>query len=94
MDIDLNFIKNNMTPKQKAEELILKFREAPIKGSLAWYVSFELSKRYALIAVEEMLGEYQSMSDLESIIVINDEVKFVVHQLVYWMEVKQEIENL
>ena len=48
----------------------------------------------ALIAVEEMLGEYQSMSDLESIIVINDEVKFVVHQLEYWMLVKQEIENL
>ena len=45
-----------MKPKEKAEELILKFREAPIKGTLAWYVSFELSKRFALIAVDEILN--------------------------------------
>ena len=51
-----------MTPKEKAEELILKFREAPIKGTLAWYVSFELSKRYALITVDEILEHcYQVM---------------------------------
>jgi hypothetical protein len=55
MDIDLNFIKNNMTPKEKAKELMLKFREAPIKGTLAWYVSFELSKRFALIATDEII---------------------------------------
>jgi|688.fasta_scaffold1774573_2 hypothetical protein len=54
----------------------------------------ELAKQSALIAVDEMLSEYQSMSDVESVLVINDEVTFVVHQLVYWMEVKQEIEKL
>ena len=55
MDIDLNFIKNNMTPKEKAKELMLKFKEAPIKETLAWYVSFELSKRFALIATDEII---------------------------------------
>jgi hypothetical protein len=55
MDIDLNFIKNNMTAKEKAKELMLKFKEAPIKGTLAWYVSFELSKRFALIATDEII---------------------------------------
>jgi hypothetical protein len=44
-----------MTPKEKAKELMLKFKEAPIKGTLAWYVSFELSKRFALIATDEII---------------------------------------
>lgn len=81
MDIDLNFIKNNMTPKEKAKELMLKFKEAPIKGTLAWYVSFELSKRFALIAVDEILNchiwKFNSVEPYK-----------------YWKEVKQEIENL
>jgi len=82
-----------MTPKEKAKELVDKF----------WYVEpeescdgmeYQMAQQCALIAVEEMLGEYQSMSDLESKIVINDEVRFIVHQLQYWMLVKQEIELL
>ena len=81
MDIDLNFIKNNMTPKEKAKELMLKFKEAPIKGTLAWYVSFELSKRFALIAVDEILNSH--------IWKFNS-----VEPYKYWKEVKQEIENL
>jgi len=79
-----------MTPKDKARELIGKF-----------YVNIPLrdcdnrrAHKLALIAVEEMLGEYQSMSDMESILVINNKPTFVVHQLVYWMEVKQNIEKL
>ena len=79
-----------MTPRQKAEEITLLYYNL----GKHLYVPISFAKQCALIAVEEMLGEYQSMSDLESIIVINDEVKFVVHQLVYWMEVKQEIELL
>ena len=52
------------------------------------------AKQCALIAVDEILSEYQSMSDVESVLVINDEVTFVVHQLVNWNKVKQELEKL
>ena len=83
-----------MTPREKADELYSKYDDLLNKDFGNPIVFDNQLKQCALIAVEEMLGEYQSMSDLESIIVINDEVKFVVHQLEYWMEVKQEIENL
>ena len=43
-----------MNSKQKAEELILKFREVPIKDSLLWHVGYEISKEFALIAVHEI----------------------------------------
>jgi len=44
-----------MTAKEKAEELVLKFREVPIEDSLLWYVGFEISKQFALIAVDEII---------------------------------------
>ena len=44
-----------MNSKQKAEELVLKFREVPIEDSVMWYVGYEISKKFALIAVEEIL---------------------------------------
>ena len=81
-----------MTPKEKAKELVLKFYDYTIQES--WQSKNYFAIECALIAVEEMLGEYQSMSDLESKIVINDEVRFIVHQLQYWMLVKLEIEKL
>ena len=85
-----------MTPKEKAKELVNKFSSGyPIickMNTRNMYISE--AKQCALIAVEEILGEYQSMSDLESVLVINNKLTFVVHQLVYWMEVKQEIEKL
>jgi hypothetical protein len=87
MDIDLNFIKNNMTPKEKAKELMLKFKEAPIKGTLAWYVSFELSKRFALIATDEVLNELFEMAMVTG-------SSYVHKHIDYYQEVKQEIENL
>jgi hypothetical protein len=79
-----------MTPKEKAKELVDKF----------WYVEpeescdgmeYQMAQQCALIAVEEMLGEYQSMSDLESTLVVEGQVLSVIDKLVYWMEVKQEI---
>lgn len=73
-----------MTPKEKAEELMLKFREAPIKGTLAWYVSFELSKRFALIAVDEII---------ETFIPKNNR-NYLCEEIEYWEEIKQEIEKL
>lgn len=44
-----------MTAKEKAEELVLKFREVPIEDSLLWYVGYEISKKFALIAVNEII---------------------------------------
>ena len=82
-----------MTPKEKAKELVEKFYSKYNNIRKDKTYSQE-QKRMALIAVEEMLGEYQSMSDLESKIVINNEVRFIVHQLQYWMLVKQEIQLL
>ena len=81
-----------MTPKEKANELVVKF----IKHSRAEkdIKPIKSAKQCALIAVEEMLGEYQSMSDLESVLVINNKLTFIVHQLQYWMEVKQNIQKL
>ena len=82
-----------MKHKEKAKELVSKYIHLAKQTSGANGTLYN-SKQCALIAVEEMLGEYQSMSDLESKIVINDEVRFIVHQLQYWMLVKQEIEKL
>ena len=53
-----------MTPKEKAEELVLKFKELPQEGTMMFYLAFEISKQCALIAVNEILnlndidGEY------------------------------------
>ena len=80
-----------MTPKEKAEELVRKMYQHQWRADT---IEFRNAKQCALIAVEEMLGEYQSMSDLESVLVINNKPTFVVNQLVYWMEVKQNIELL
>ena len=44
-----------MTPKEKAKELVLKFKELPQEGTLMFYVAFELSKQCALIAVDEII---------------------------------------
>lgn len=82
-----------MTPKEKAKELVEKFR-LNVQDYEGSGLNLFKSKQCALITVDEMLGEYQSMSDLESKIVINDEVRFIVHQLEYWMLVKQEINGI
>lgn len=77
-----------MTPKEEAEELVLKFREVPIEDSVMWYVGYEISKEFALIAVDEIIrnmpkGFYSG---------IRPEYKGT--DLEYWQEVKQEIKNL
>jgi len=81
-----------MTPKDKANELVDKYID--LQDENLKECDYIFAKQCALIAANEMLGEYQSMSDLESKIIINNEVRFVVYQLQYWMEVKQEIEKL
>lgn len=82
-----------MKPKEKAIQLVNSFDELG-KDFTRGVSMKEFSKQCALLAVEEVLSEYQSMSDLESVLVINNKPTFVVHQLVYWMEVKQNIQKL
>lgn len=74
-----------MTPKEKAEELVLKFREVPIEDSLLWYVGFEISKEFALIAVDEIINALK-IADITSM-----DGTWYIHE---WLEVKQEIESL
>ena len=72
-----------MTPKEKAEELVLKFKELPQEGTLMFYVAFEISKQCALIAVDEILT-------------INDEKPYMLSGFkeTFYKEVKKEIEKL
>jgi hypothetical protein len=72
-----------MTPKEKAQELVSKFKELPQEGTLMFYLAFEISKQCALIAVDEILSTlYDYHYDSES------------GAYEYWQEVKTEIEKL
>ena len=77
-----------MTPQDKAMELMLRYYELIPMNTISF------AKQCALIAVDEIISEYQSMSDTDSIIYIQNEITYVIHKLVYWQEVKQEIEKL
>ena len=73
-----------MTPKEKAKELVLKFKELPQEGTMMFYLAFEISKQYALIAVDEIINN--SIEWLGC--------KYQDEEIKYWEEVKQEIEKL
>jgi hypothetical protein len=82
-----------MTPKEKALELVEKFRLKVLDYDGNGINGFK-AKQCALLAVDEMIDEYQSMSDLDSILFINNEHINVINKLVYWQEVKQELRNV
>lgn len=71
--------QTDMTPKEKAEELVIKYLR--LNGDTEWFHKV-LAKQCALIAVDEILKDKEV---IDGIRVINDP---------YWIEVKQEIENL
>lgn len=85
-----------MTPKEKSEELFNKYCYAirTEETDSAYWTNIIYAKNCALIAVDEMISEYQSMSDTDSIIYIQNEITYVIHKLVYWQKVKQEINKL
>ena len=68
-----------LTPKQKAKELVLKFKELPQEGTLMFYITFEISKQCALIAVDEIISI--------KLLWFQKDTK----DLDYWKEVKQEL---
>ena len=69
-----------MKPEEKAKELVDKFAKLPDEGSLMWYLSFEIAKKCALIAIYEILNVTSESYDIDH---IN-----------WWKEVKKEIEKL
>jgi hypothetical protein len=88
-----------MTHNQKAEALINSFYYAlPNNGSTEGINSttrrYQEAIRCALIAVEQILDEYQSISDLESTLVVDGQVMSIVDKIVYWEEVEREIKKL
>lgn len=70
-----------MTPKEKAEDLVDKYRDTII-SFLSDNMKDMNAKRCALIAVDEILKDREVIDGMR---VINDP---------YWLEVKQEIEKL
>jgi len=71
-----------MTPKEKAEELVNKMWVYALPNANG---SWKNAKQCALIAVDEILSDYKNYLLHE-----NTEYK----GLMYWKEVKQEIEKL
>jgi hypothetical protein len=77
-----------MTPKEKAQELVSKFKELPQEGTLMFYLAFEISKQSALIAID-FLFKHDIGYDRDG--VIHDEISIDDE---FWQEVKTEIEKL
>ena len=77
-----------MEAKEKAEELLDKFMNS---DNMIFLI--EGAKECALIAVDELIKEYKSMSDLESILLMGTQTYSVVDKVIYWQEVKREIEQ-
>jgi hypothetical protein len=75
-----------MTPQEKAKELVLKFKELSQEGSLIFYLTFEISKQCALIAVDEIIASMPKEPMISTLA--------RVHVIMFWVEVKQEIEKL
>jgi hypothetical protein len=78
-----------MTPKEKAEELVIKMyqplpasKEAEKGKEHLYYNQYNAAKKCALIAVNEILKDKEEINGMR---IINDP---------YWLEVKQEIEKL
>ena len=68
-----------MTPKEKAQELFLKYLR--IENTNSWW-SKVIAKHCALIAVNELIKEQTMWQNGE------------VNPILYWQEVKTEIEKL
>lgn len=75
-----------MTPKEKAEELVLKYLRLQEKNSYNWF-DRKLAKECALIAVDEMVEEISKWAG-------GNFIEWEKERWKYWHEVKQEIEKL
>jgi hypothetical protein len=81
-----------MTPKEKAEELIVKMsiHDRDVHPHFTHYIA----KQCALIAVDEILGLWiQLFHTLKQETIISGKVELSAIYI-YWQEVKQEIDKL
>jgi hypothetical protein len=69
-----------MTPKQKAQELVLKMEK-----DFQYFASREIAIQHALICVDNIISANPHSNPL------NSDVHSTMN---YWFEVKQEIQNL
>ena len=89
-----------MTPKEKAEELVIKMyqplptsKEAEKGKEHLYYNQYNAAKHCALIAVDEII------KDLKESLKVAEDLHLharglIIGSLVDWQEVKQEIENM
>jgi len=75
-----------MTPKEKAEQLVDNFRNT-IMSFLSDNMKNKNAKECALMAVNEVILEQCKSSELK-------DPRYQDERLMYWNEVKQEIEKL
>ena len=72
-----------MTPKEKAQELVDKFR-TEILSFLGDRIKDENAKRCALVAVDELIKIHYLLTTTHD----------TSPSIIYWKEVKKELENL
>ena len=67
-----------LTPKEKAKELVLKFKELPQEGTLMFYITFEISKQCALIAQKNLLNKLKELNIVDE---FEEKVLFEINAL-------------
>ena len=78
----------------KAKELVDKFYKADEIDKPTGLMERELARQCALICVKDRIDFLQTISDLKSIIVINDIEYTVVHLIREQLDIKNKIEKL
>ena len=73
-----------MSPKEKADELVKKMYE--VRSGSVSMITYYFAKQCALVAVDEMLEELDHLAF--------DDHDYGTSKMMYWMEVKQEINKL
>jgi len=82
-----------MTPKEKAAELYQKyFSMIKIESPIDRVSSIPYVKKCALIAVDEILNTLKIFPEKDT--TSKSVVNYSVSRIVYWVQVKQEIEKL
>ena len=85
-----------MTPNEKARELYDEFYQQAMHA-LSIEIRKHVAKQCALIAVDEIIKSNPSTYDLDVSSFMTDmdtwTIKNIKFNIVYWEEVKQEIEN-
>lgn len=81
-----------MTSNEKAKQLIKEHLTAIAEESMdSDKMMFYSAKQCAIVTVKQFIDEYQSMSDLESTIIIGEDTYTVVNLILWWKEVKENI---